>query len=1142
LKIGAVKWFNNIGGYGVIGKPGSSEVFIHKSNYQGRIYSLDMGDVLLFEEEVERGKISAKQVHPPVSFEDFVVIMSLFLNSRFVAASKKVIKENRWGKPYKTNEIVTFDVFELGLKRLCLRVDAPEMISYLNEYFSSIIVNKIPESFIDIFKALEPLLKKLIGNSFPIEQSYTHFGKNLNEEILFRVWEKMEFRLIGYEVVDNREDYEIPENILWEKRSILNHELLNRISLYSFGKSFCEKYIEWLIPELGGKSLREIESFSPYESIKTVVNSVDYVQNLESLNQIIKNAFITELSIHQSKMNGDQDYESFENLFSIIPTKIPTELKNEFNNKIKSVVLEKCSKITALQLVEKGKIDLFDIGQVENLFAGEDFAKHSKLFRLIKSQSGKKDVARFLINEQRWDYLFKLLEDYLDSCDDIDYGLSLSDELQNEEYWNGKEVESLIKEINIQIENIDDPKMEAKLFLIDYSKRYSKEYIFATLEQYSHKEVEKFLSIADEKYSLRFLSKRIELFSELDEFRNSMKLGIEILSSDAFIKFDNHCFENIDSTNYFELWTEGLGRIFPKQYILTLFNEDESSYAKIDKWLDNKIVDSQTMEKLMFEKLTSMGELNDRITFNTSTNLIIKLIALNDAWVEKIFELGDKSLMTILWFLGKTEHFDFNVLKQKFIYFNPESQSQIIKRLFALKAQGLFDFDIQKLGEIKRISLDIYKLNEKLNPEVPLDLSTDLLIEALKKYETRKKFLVEVDLITMVLQNLYGNQKRKFTIGSYFEKCKGRSRGEFNWNNQGGKIKKVSFGENKYYYKIIFDYNVRLVNEIKKIAGRKWNKDEKFWGVPSRSENEVIEFARRNRFFLDFEGSRYENNTHFAIFWRGEVPRGITFCEGRIANKLHQTFKKKFWWCVNQPCFENCETTHSPDEWMSYTFLDFCKILGLNLDENNKYGFFPNGNYYQFISSINRFNRLLERMYCRSCEHILYPIESSNFAAYTVTRFSCHNTNCSEHEKTVYLNHCLNGKCNSIIDSRDSKKCSYHSHSNFKGMYICGNCGSCCSHNMLSRRLENLRLSGGLIHQELEEKVNKELGHVERAEYYCYKCGNEAKEYSSTLFRCDDCDVEYDLTKFRLKHPHKHLRRDDYPRGNSNSIGDENLF
>ena len=195
----------------------------------------------------------------------------------------------------------------------------------------------------------------------------------------------------------------------------------------------------------------------------------------------------------------------------------------------------------------------------------------------------------------------------------------------------------------------------------------------------------------------------------------------------------------------------------------------------------------------------------------------------------------------------------------------------------------------------------------------------------------------------------------------------------------------------------------------------------------------------------------------------------------------------------------------------------------MSVIEKGNYGTFEIGKYNQFMSHINRFNQLLEKIYCKECNHILYPVESSNYAAYSVTRFCCENEKCNEHKKTVYLNHCLNGKCNSIIDSRDSKKCP-------NGLYICQVCGSCCSHSMFIRHLNNLEKTGGLIHSDLRLKIENKAGHLERAEYYCHSCGKMMTETSIETFACYVCNVVYKTDKYRFKREHKSLRRGDNPR------------
>ena len=520
---------------------------------------------------------------------------------------------------------------------------------------------------------------------------------------------------------------------------------------------------------------------------------------------------------------------------------------------------------------------------------------------------------------------------------------------------------------------------------------------------------------------------------------------------------------------------------------------------------------------------------------------------LDELHLDKIKQIQNDFCNVILWVLDKDNFFDFELLKQKFIYFAPDEQIRIIRKLFSLKANRQFDLTIEKLEQLTRFDLDLYKTNLKFNPDIPIDISTDVVIKALSSYQKNNRFFVESELLKVILNDIKLDKTRRFGLANYFEKCLGRLTAEYNWNRN-GEISKAKYGDNKFYYAISFEYDANLVEAVKSLPGRKWNNETKVWGVPSQYETEVLNFAKEHRFFLNFEGSNYTNNIHLAEFKRTikqgysdapNIPNGIAFCEGRLANKPHEIFKKEFWWCGGQPCFSKCETIHKTDEWEKYTLLDFCEILDLNTDETNKMGdYISKGHYYQFIALINRFNRLLEKLYCQDCNHILYPSDfgTGHFAAHTVVRFQCRNDACFNNDE-VYLNHCLNGQCNCIIDSRVSKRCD-------NGLFICDNCGSCCSHNMLERRLSNLKLTGGYIHDNLVKCVNEKLGHLERGEYYCYKCKSEMTEISSDIFQCSNCNVKYDTTKYKFKRPHIHLRKKKTTtdnNGKDNESDDDNL-
>jgi tRNA(Ile2) C34 agmatinyltransferase TiaS len=77
----------------------------------------------------------------------------------------------------------------------------------------------------------------------------------------------------------------------------------------------------------------------------------------------------------------------------------------------------------------------------------------------------------------------------------------------------------------------------------------------------------------------------------------------------------------------------------------------------------------------------------------------------------------------------------------------------------------------------------------------------------------------------------------------------------------------------------------------------------------------------------------------------------------------------------------------------------------------------------------------------------------------------------------------------------------------------------------MNRRLSNLKETGGFIHENLKRSVLEKLGHSERAEYFCYKCGDAAKEIGDEVFKCSACNVTYETKKFNLPRIHKNLRK-----------------
>ncbi|MCH8549879.1 MAG: cold shock domain-containing protein [Balneolaceae bacterium] len=603
------------------------------------------------------------------------------------------------------------------------------------------------------------------------------------------------------------------------------------------------------------------------------------------------------------------------------------------------------------------------------------------------------------------------------------------------------------------------------------------------------------------------------------------------LPKKEFNEFESYIFDSVGRDIYLELWEKGTVGKIDNDQLQSVLTSNEDGLYRIESWINNRVISNEEAVSLLKTALKQYPQITTRVEYRNFYGYINLLDRLgeNVIPVKEYIEKGNYGFFDlIMWLDGKSEELYFDLFQDKLIYLQHSHQVHFIKRLFKEADEGKFNLSVMKLTQLTDIDLKAPKSKQIFNNLAPFDISLNLVINALVKFNKEGKFLLENEVLKTALKNLAFSETHKPSLHYFFEQCEGRMIAKYNFNRVGEVKKAVKNGKTyiaieiktglnklvrgKYgpYNKFIPNSNFEnLVNQVKKLPGRKWNDEDKHWGVPVKYWEEVKEFAIANNLYLDLEGSPYSNNPHMAHFVRDVIPNGVKYCEGRAARRLDKKFDVKFWWCNNMPCYQNCETLHGTEDWENYTLLDFCNIMGLDLDYKKKNGeLIDKGKYYHFIVLLNRFERLLERLYCNSCDHVLYPVEDSNFAHYRVTRFYCENKSCNQHHNEVYLHHCLNSKCNSVIDSRVSKKCP-------NGLYICENeeCGSCCSHDMLSRRLDGLRSSGGYIHEDLVNAVENRLGHLERGIKFCYECGDEMEDFNENKFKCDNCNITYDIVQ-----------------------------
>lgn len=1167
MLIGLVKWFDTDKGFGVVGTPDKEEYFLHINSFTAKPEKILKGMPIAFTPKTDKKKNrnSADNSRLVGITEDWKVIFSYLGKSDSVQIEVEFTGRSRYGNQYHRKGILSFSLVEISLKYFFIDKSEEEISNCIIDYFDT---NLDPIHFIPYCELIENQLTNHFSSDIAsniLIRVFSHFGKNLNDELLFTVWKLKKLKYIAYNETD---DNEIPENILKEHIHEIGKTELNRILKFSFGSEFCSYYVNNKfsnIENLTSTEIIELYQFVEFEietkreKRKNQLDSI-YVQKIEE-----------ELSKKANQLDtirNSDDFDNYKRLLQLIPYQFTEIDKNKITKVIYQIIAQKCSDEYQVELWLKGIIKDTSFEFVSKCFFDKDTQTEKRILILTKLEPNKQfDLLIKYSDEFTFEKAFELLKGLVKKENSFDYYFDFSRVLFDNEFWKDKKGSELIVLFTnyVNTHSSDDQKYE--LFLKGYVKNVPQNIVKQKIHQLENEDCKKiFKNLSENKPFIKYILTEKVILDNIGSFSWLYDLAIEFLDNENFNSFDKKVFDTIEQSEYFKLWEAGKAKIFPQNHISELLNDKFENYAQIDKWIKTKATTTEEIPKFLFSFLNKQISVTDRIIFYKQINHIKYLLQTNELFLEQINEIQNGFYNIILWVLDKEDVLDFELLKQKFIYFVPDEQVRIIRKLFFLKASGQFDLTIEKLNELTRFDLDLYKTNLKFNPEIPVDISTDVVIKALLSYQQNQRFFVENELLAVVLNDLKVDKTRRFRLSNYFEKCLGRETANFNWSRE-GEIRKVKYGNNQFYFAISFptgdthwvnnrwgdrevyspNPNFAILKEaVKKISGVKWNPNEKHWGVPLQYETEVLNFAKEHRFFLDFEGSNYANNIHLAYFKREDIPNGISFCEGRLANKPHEMFKKEFWWCGGQPCFSKCETIHKTDEWEKYTLLDFCEILGLNTDETNRMGdYIPKGHYYQFIALINRFNRLLDKLYCQDCNHILYPSDfgTGHFAAHTLVRFQCRNEACSNNDE-IYLNHCLNGQCNSIIDSRISKRCD-------NGLFICDNCGSCCSHKQLSTRLNNLQNNDEpntpkkqWIISDLTDKVTNLRGHLERAEYFCYKCKSEMTEITNDIFQCSNCNVKYDTTKYKFERPHIHLRKKKTTtenNGNDNESNDDDF-
>ena len=307
--LGILKWFNEEKGFGIIATPEKLDYFLHKSNIHSVNLFPKTGDVLVFEEKIEKGKKVASSCKAVRDYEDLKIALEYLFKEDNVIIEVKVAERGYRGKIHYSTQNKHISLLKQAVFQILKDKTIDVRLDYISDYFRDNLADKPSEEQLKYFNFIKTVFEINLKNDKTIILS-SFFSRNIeflrnHTELNYFLWlegytqekdlsyiaEKIEkepidsyqnpFKKIFEKLTEPNEQYAVLKEFLGIIGSIDNEEKYKRIKFLSGLSELDEKAKEdYLISAYGQSDIERqylmwLEGYTQEKDLSYIAEKIE---------------------------------------------------------------------------------------------------------------------------------------------------------------------------------------------------------------------------------------------------------------------------------------------------------------------------------------------------------------------------------------------------------------------------------------------------------------------------------------------------------------------------------------------------------------------------------------------------------------------------------------------------------------------------------------------------------------------------------------------------------------------------------------------------------------------------------------------------------------------------------------------------